>query len=95
MTGTIHSNRLRIKNTLITGTTDNTGNLVLGTDYDSRCIVNVQTTVPLCLWALGTAGTSTNKMLHFWSFDGTTLANTNIAVRVFWIDESIVTDINI
>lgn len=78
--------KLTLYNKLISGTTDGTGNLVLGVDFNTRAIVNIQTTNSLICWSLGVAGVSDNKMLHFWDYQGATLASTAVTVRVFWLD---------
>ena len=73
-------------NELISGTTDGTGNLVLGTEFNDRLIVNIQTTNTLICWQLGVATGNTLKMLHFTTYTGATLTNTAVTVRVFWLD---------
>lgn len=73
-------------NKLFTATTDGTGNVVLGADFDSRLIVNIQTTNPLICWQLGVASGATAKMLHFTNYQGGTLASTAVTFRVFWFN---------
>lgn len=78
--------KLTLYNKLISGTTDGTGNLVLGADFNDRLIVNVQTTNALVVWGLGVAASNSVKMLHFWDYQGATLASTAVTVRVYWLD---------
>lgn len=73
----------------ITATTDPTGNIVLGSAFDDRPIINVKVDTPLIVWAIGTANLdSTKKMLHFWDYTGATKANTSITFTVYWFEES-------
>lgn len=94
-TGVYKKPQPTLYNKLITGTTDGTGNLVLGTDFNTRLIVNIQTTNSLIVWSLGVAGVSDNKMLHFTNYQGTTLASTAVVVRVFWFDPTEFTSVEV
>jgi hypothetical protein len=84
--GTANKPQPTLYNKLYSTTTDATGNVVLGADFDSRCIVNVQVTNTLVCWSLGVGATNTAKMLHFTDHTGTTLASTAVVFRVFWFD---------
>lgn len=85
-----------LKYTKITGTTDITGNIVLGAGWDNRLIVNVKVSGTnlspeenkLMCWAWGVGNGSSLKMLHFWQHNGSTLSNTPVAAWVYWFETS-------
>ena len=78
--------KLTLYNKLLTATTDATGNIVLGSDWDSRLIVNIQVANTLLCWFMGVASASTSKMIHFTDHTGATKASTGVVFRVFWLD---------
>lgn len=86
--GTFDKPRATVKNKLVSGNTDATGNLVLGADWNDRMIINVQVTNTLVCWALGVATTSSAKMLHFWDYQGNNLASTAVIARLYWLEPS-------
>lgn len=94
-TGVFKKPQPTLYNKLISGTTDGTGNLVLGADFDDRLIVNVKTTNALIVWSLGVATSASSKMLHFTTYQGATLASTAVTVRVYWFDPSEFTSVEV
>lgn len=78
--------KLTLYNKLLTATTDVTGNIVLGSDWDSRLIVNIQVSNTLLCWFMGVASASNSKMLHFTDHTGATKASTVVVFRVYWLD---------
>ena len=68
--------------------TNPTGDYVLGADYNSRMVVNVQTVNTTVMWCFGTSNPNTYKYIHFMNYDGTPLASTAVTFRVYWLDPS-------
>ena len=83
----INNNKMVLHHALMSASTDSTGNIVLGTDYNNRIIINIVPQNNLICWSFGYANNGV-RMIHFTDYAGNTLVNTPVIMRLYWVEYS-------